>query len=201
MPPRERSRSCDGPILIRQLSWADGVTSTAILVVVQAFWWLWRGQTDLAVALACISMFLDHIDGVVARRWGSSAYGRVLDSLYDVLGWVVFPATVINLRLDWAWWVVAVTSLFCLSGLLRLSRFTVEGYIGESQLHYAGLPVLFSQYPLLASFLWPPLGGLMLAPMVPWMLSERRVPKPHALLAYLLLVYAALFIWRFLIHA
>ena len=185
--------------LIRQLSWADGVTLIAILLVVQAFWWLWLGRPELAVALAYVSMFLDYVDGAVARRWGSSAYGRVLDSLYDGLGWVVFPATVINLQLDWAWWGVAVTSLFCLAGLLRLSRFTVEGYVGESQLHYVGLPVLFSQYALLAAFIWPPLAGIMLALMVPWMVSERRVRKPPALVSYLLLVYAAVFGWRFLI--
>ena len=186
--------------LVRQLSWADSVTLTAVLVVVNAFWWLWRGQPELAAALACVSMFLDHVDGVVARRWGSSAYGRVLDSLYDALGWVVFPATVINLRLDWTWWGLTVTSLFCLSGQLRLSRFTVEGYVGESRRYYVGLPVLFSQYPLLAAFVWPPLAALMLAVMVPWMVSERRVRKPSPIMAYLLLVYAAVFGWRFLIH-
>lgn len=186
--------------LVRQLSRADAVTLTAVLLAVQALWWLWRGRPELAAALACVSMFLDYVDGAVARRWGSSAYGRVLDSLYDAVGWVVFPATVVNLRLDWAWWSLAVTSLFCLAGLLRLSRFTVEGYVGESRPHYVGLPVLFSQYALLAAFIWPPLAAIMLAAMVPLMVSEHRFRKPPPITSYLLLVYAAIFGWRFLIH-
>ena len=187
--------------LIRQLSWADGVTLTAVLVVVQALWWLGRGQSELAAALACLSMFLDYVDGAVARRWGSSAYGKVLDSLYDSLGWVFFPATVINLKLDWAWWGLMITSLFCLAGLLRLSRFTVQGYVGDSQRHYVGLPVLFSQYALLAAFIWPPLAAVMLAVMVPLMVSELRVRKPPPIVSYLLLAYAAFFGWRFVFHA
>lgn len=189
------------PTLIRRLSRADGITLTAVLLVVQAFWWLGQGEPELAAALACVSMFLDYVDGAVARRWGSSAYGRVLDSLYDVLGWVLFPAAVINLRLEWTWWSLVVTSLFCLAGLLRLSRFTVEGYSGESEPHYVGLPVLFSQYALLAAFIWPPSAALMLAVMVPLMVSERRFRKPPPVLSYLLLVYGAVFGWRFVIQA
>ena len=186
--------------LIRQLSRADAVTLAAVLLAVQALWWLWRGRLDLAVALVCVSMFLDYVDGAVARRWGSSPYGRVLDSLYDVLGWVLLPATIVNLRLDWAWWSLAVTSLFCLAGLLRLSRFTVEGYTGEARRHYVGLPVLFSQYALLAAFIWAPLAALMMAAMVPLMVSERRFRKPPPVISYLQLVYAAFFGWRFVVH-
>ena len=144
-------------------------------------------------------MFLDYVDGAVARRWGSSAYGRVLDSLYDSLGWVVFPGhghqPAIELGLVGRGGPPACSAW---PGCCALSRFTVEGYVGESQPHYVGLPVLFSQYALLAAFLlalrWP---GMDTGPS--WCRGwcpSGRVRKPPAIMSYLLLVYAAVFGWR-----
>lgn len=183
--------------LLRQLSLADYVTALSIACIVNAFALLWHGQTNLAVSLAFVSMFLDYVDGLAARKYGGSPYGAVLDSLYDIVGWVLFPAMVINIQADWAWWSVLVTTVFCVASLLRLGRFTVAGYVKTDARYYRGLPVLFSKYALLIA-LWlhaPALAVLWLAAMVPLMVSSRLVRKPHPLLTQLELVYAVIFLW------
>src|SRR4051794_5216826 len=107
--------------LLKELSKADYITVLATFFIVDAFWLLWHRQTELAIALAFTSMFLDYLDGAIARKYGASPYGHVIDSLYDVLGWVLFPALVINTQANWAWWALIVTTIYCLTAVIRLS--------------------------------------------------------------------------------
>lgn len=182
--------------LIFELSKADYITLLATFCILNAFWLLWQGELYLAIALAFVSMFLDYVDGTVARRYGGSPFGKVFDSLYDVLGWVLFPALVINIQADWAWWAVVVTTLFCVTGFARLGRFTVDGYEGTDTKYYVGMPVLFSKYALLVClFAEAKLSVAILAFMIPLMVSSKLVRKPHPLLAQLELLYAVLFVW------
>ena len=182
--------------LLVQLSKADYITLTAVFLIVNAFWLLWHDKTELAISLAFVSTFLDYMDGVVARKYGGSPYGKILDSLYDTLGWVLFPALVINIQSSWAWWSIVITSLFCVVALLRLSRFTVDGYLEFDKRYYIGLPVLFSKYPLLLIFIaHGALSTALLAIMIPLMISSRRIAKPHPITAQVELLYAAIFLW------
>lgn len=187
--------------LLTELSWADYLTSSATFLIVSAFWLVWLGHTKLAVSAAFVSMFLDYLDGTVARKYGGSPYGQVLDSLYDVLGWVLFPALVINIEAHWAWWAVLVTTLYCVFGVIRLSRFTVAGYVKTDQNYYTGVPVLFSKYALLLAFiLQAKLAVVILAIMIPLMVSSRLIKKPHPFFAQLELLYAAIFLWLYIAH-
>lgn len=187
--------------LLAELSAADYVTVAATFCIVNAFWLLWNGQTELAIALAFVSTFLDYVDGTVARKYGGSSYGKVLDSLYDVLGWVLFPALVVNIQTAWAWWAVVVTTLFCLSSVIRLSRFTVGGYVETDKRYYTGLPVLFSKYALLLVYvLGAKLSVLLLAVMIPLMVSSRLIRKPHPFTAQIELIYAIFFVWLHFHH-
>lgn len=185
--------------LIRELSRADYVTSLAILLIVNAFWLAWNNQIHLAIAITFVSMFLDYADGRLARKYGGSPYGKVLDSLYDVLGWVLFPALMINIQTDWAWWSLVVTSLYCLFATLRLGRFTVSGYVETDKRYYTGMPVSYSRYALLVVFI---MGGtvslLLLAIMIPLMVSSRLFRKSPAFLMQINLLYAAMFLWLYL---
>src|SRR3989344_5459857 len=95
-----------------ELSTADYLTLTATLLIVSAFWLAWLEQLYLAIAIAFLSTFLDYLDGTIARKYSGSSYGKVLDSLYDILGWSLFPALVINIISGWAWWAIAVTTLY-----------------------------------------------------------------------------------------
>jgi phosphatidylserine synthase len=187
--------------LISELSKADYVTVLATFFIVNAFWLLWHGQIKLAIALAFVSMFLDYLDGTIARKYGSSPYGHVLDSLYDVLGWVLFPALVVNIQASWEWWAVIVTTAYCLAAVVRLSRFTVAGYVETDKKYYTGMPVLFSKYALLVSLiLGAKLSVAILAIMIPLMVSSLLIRKPHPIFAQLELLYAAIFLWLYLIH-
>jgi phosphatidylserine synthase len=187
--------------LLLQLSWADYLTIFATLLIVSAIWLLWLGKTELAVGVAFLSMFLDYLDGTIARKFGGSPYGKVLDSLYDVLGWVLFPALVINIQTGWTWWSVVVTTLYCVFSVIRLSRFTVTGYVEKDKSYYIGMPVLFSKYALLIAFIFgAKLSVVILAIMIPLMVSSRLIKKPHPFFAQLELLYAAIFIWLYFAH-
>ena len=188
--------------LILELSRADYITLAATSLIVSAFWLTWLGQLYLAVAIAFVSMFLDYLDGTIARKFGGSPYGKVLDSLYDTLGWVLFPALIVNIQARWEWWVVIITTLFCVASVMRLSRFTVEGYVKSDKKYYIGLPVLFSKYALLTVFFFDAkISVIILTVMIPFMVSSRLVKKPHAFLAQLELLYAAIFFFLHLKHA
>lgn len=187
--------------LLSELSKADCMTVLAAFFIIIAFWLLWNGHTELAIAFAFFSMFFDFLDGTIARKYGGSKYGSVLDSLYDVLGWVLFPALVVNIESGWAWWSVLVTTIYCLAGIIRLSRFTVDGYTKSDKKYYVGVPVLFSKYALLLVLFYHAIFSLViLVIMIPLMVSSRLIKKPHPFFAQLELLYAIIFLWLYLIH-
>lgn len=181
--------------LLLELSRADYVTIVATFFIVNAFWLLWNGQIYLAISLAFVSMYIDYLDGTIARKHGGSPYGKTLDSLYDVLGWVLFPSLVVNIQSGWAWWAVAVTTVFCLAAVVRLSRFTVKGYVESNERYYTGVPVLFSKYALLLVLIaGAKISVLILAVMIPLMISSRLIKKPHPIFAQFNPIYAAIFL-------
>ncbi len=185
--------------LLKELSTADYITVLSLFLIVNAFWLLWNGQTYLAIAVTFISMFFDYLDGKIAHKYGGSPYGKVLDSLYDILGWVLFPALVINIQAHWAWWAVAITTIYCLSSAIRLSRFTVAGYVETNKRYYTGMPVSYSRYALLVVLLaGAKISVLMLAIMIPLMVSSRLFRKSPPFLMQINLVYAAIFLWLYL---
>jgi phosphatidylserine synthase len=185
--------------LLKELSKADYVTVLSLFLIVNAFWLLWNGQTYLAIAATFVSMFFDYLDGKVARKYGGSPYGKVLDSLYDILGWVLFPALVVNIQTDWAWWAVTVTTLYCLSSAIRLSRFTVAGYVETNKRFYTGMPVSYSRYALLLVLLVDAkISVAILATMIPLMVSSRLFRKSPPFLMQVNLLYAAIFLWLYL---
>ena len=185
--------------LLNELSKADYITVLSLFLIVNAFWLLWNGQTYLAIAVTFISMFFDYLDGKVARKYGGSPYGKVLDSLYDILGWVLFPALVINIQTHWAWWAIAITTTYCLSSAIRLSRFTVAGYVETNKRYYTGMPVSYSRYALLVVLLaGAKISVLILAIMIPLMVSSRLFRKSPPFLMQSNLLYAAIFLWLYL---
>lgn len=185
--------------LLRELSVADYITTLSVVLIVCAFWLLWNDQLYLAIAITFVSMFLDYLDGRVARKYGGSDYGKVLDSLYDILGWVLFPALVVNIESNWAWWSITITTIYCSFAALRLSRFTVAGYVESNKRYYTGMPVSYSRYALLLVLLADAkLSALILALMIPLMVSSRLFRKSPAFLMQVNLLYAAIFLWLYL---
>jgi phosphatidylserine synthase len=184
--------------LLRELSVADYVTSLSIVLIVSAFWLVWNNHFHLAIAVTFVSMFFDYLDGRLARKYGGSPYGKVLDSIYDILGWVLFPALIVNIQSDWAWWSLIITTAYCLFSALRLSRFTVAGYVETDKRYYTGMPVSYSRYALLLVFVADAkISALMLAIMIPLMVSSRLFRKSPPFLMQINLLYAAIFLWLF----
>ncbi len=182
--------------LLLELSTADYITCLAIVLVVCGFWLAWNGYLYLAVSTTFTSMFFDYLDGRIARTYGGSPYGKVLDSLYDILGWVLFPALIINTQTGWAWWSLIITTTYCLFAALRLSRFTVGGYVEADKKYFVGMPVSYSRFVLLIAFVAGSKvsAGLLLI-MIPLMVSSKLFRKSPPILMQINLLFAAFFVW------
>ena len=85
------------------------------------------GKFEIATILVVFAVFLDSIDGRVARFLGSSSdFGAHLDSLADIINFGVSPAIIIYLwslsSILFGWGVVLI---YVICGTLRLARFNV----------------------------------------------------------------------------
>lgn len=153
----------------------------------------------IAAGLVPLALLFDFLDGRVARaRQGSSALGRELDSLADLLSFGAAPAVIayaIGLRTT-ADQVILI--YFTLCGLARLARYnvtadTLSDTAGKVQ-YYEGTPIPTSVVPLGATlaayaadaispwrwlgvtFHWP---SLLFALSGSLMISKRlHIPKP-----------------------
>lgn len=188
--------------LLAELSKADYITCLSIILITSAFWLLWNEQIYLAIAVTFLSMYFDYLDGYIARKYGGSPYGTVLDSLYDILGWVLFPALVVNIQTEWSWWSIVITSLYCMFAALRLARFTIAGYVEKSKKYYIGMPVSYSRYALLIVLLFDAkISALILAIMIPLMVSSRLFRKSPAILMQINIFYSLIFLYLYFKNA
>ena len=140
------------------------------------------GKYGLAAGMIILSVFLDSMDGKVARRLAvSSDFGKQLDSLCDVVSFGVAPAILVYkviLYTYLGYFGFLIAAAFVLCGAVRLARFNVlnistyfigvpitfaGGLIGFLMLFYKIVPWVF--YPVLLAVL----AVLMVAPF--------RVPK------------------------
>lgn len=138
--------------------------------------------TCVALAIPC-----DIVDGWLARRrQQSSAFGAQLDSLADVISFVLLPAAIAlslaaspPMALAAAAWVVA--------GVLRLARFAVVGTVGSgAEERFEGVPTAFAAaafVPIFAVARWLPSSWAVgvvaayLAVVAPAMISALPFPK------------------------
>ena len=129
--------------LLRKLSWADLVTLGSIALVVVAFRLLFTGDRARSIGVMALAIVGDYADGVVARRYGASPYGKLLDSFFDEFEYLLFPAAYLLGATDLAVAYLPVVFVMVGCGLLRLARFTAEGFSDESARHYMGMPVFY----------------------------------------------------------
>lgn len=97
-----------------------------------------------AAALICLAVFLDGLDGRIAR-WvdAQSKFGGELDSLSDFLTFGVAPATLV-----YAWGLqpmgvagLVIAFLFAAAAMIRLARYNVESHESPGVARYfTGLP-------------------------------------------------------------
>jgi CDP-diacylglycerol--serine O-phosphatidyltransferase len=100
-----------------------------------------RGQYERASILILIAIFVDVLDGRIARLTGTvTQFGEEFDSLADVTSFGVAPAL---LAFQWGLWEVprvgmAVAFLFLVAGSIRLARFSAKD---SDSLDFIGLPI------------------------------------------------------------
>jgi archaetidylserine synthase len=120
-----------GPRFVGRLGLADAVTTAnaalgfvaVVAVTVDA---------GLAARVVLLAAIADGLDGLVARRFGSTPAGEHLDSLADVASFSVAPAFLVVVVARDAWGfettaglaAVAVGALFVAAGVVRLGLYT-----------------------------------------------------------------------------
>jgi CDP-diacylglycerol--serine O-phosphatidyltransferase len=113
---------------LRHAGLANAVTSLGAASAVVAMAMAATGHGRVAFTLLALSLLADRVDGAVARARGEqSAFGVQMDSLADLIAFVVTPA-IVALTTHWlpvAWTPVLV--LYVLAGTWRLAHFNVAG--------------------------------------------------------------------------
>jgi len=193
------------PFFIVAPSWVDGLTLGSLLLSGLGLLLAFRHSLTLAIALMVLAMFVDMLDGVLARRFGlESEFGRYLDSFCDVFTYLLLPLFLLyQFGMQDA---VSLAVLFALlaGGLLRLSHFNMMGAVEEAGVHYhVGLQVIWSQLVVALAFpVWRWLGdaaryplAFILLAMSIFMIRNIRVRKPthYVRLTVLILSVAAMY--------
>ena len=103
---------------------------------------LFQGQyTDLIIFILYFCLFLDFMDGFLARKLNStSAFGKQLDSLSDLISFGILPTLIIFLWLDANASIPNIkyiSFLIMICSAVRLAKFNIND---SNQLSFNGLP-------------------------------------------------------------
>src|SRR5271170_7718244 len=144
LPPGTECHQTDDAQI--RLSWLpSAVTCLGLFLGCLALVAAFNGQYKCSAWLIYGSLFCDVLDGLIARSLGtSSAFGKELDSLSDLVTFGVIPASLIysvGLRPLGLFGVVPVGS-FVIAAAVRLARFNLLSAAGRSSsTRFVGLPV------------------------------------------------------------
>lgn len=99
------------------------------------------GQYLIAACLILLGAIFDLFDGRVARKLNmASEFGVQLDSLCDVVSFIVAPAVFAFAVLGSAWYVNILLAFYVVAGVLRLARYNVTGTTDGGK-YFEGVPV------------------------------------------------------------
>jgi CDP-diacylglycerol--serine O-phosphatidyltransferase len=155
------------PRFLGQLSLADAVTTANAVLGFLAAVTVWD-RPDLAARLILLAAVADGLDGVLARKLGSSDAGEYLDSLADVASFGVAPALLVvaAARGEWSFGTdpllvaagVAVPALFVAAAVVRLGLYTtLDTGSDETEGVQTTLAATILAAGVLAGFVTPPL--------------------------------------------
>lgn len=144
-----------------------------------------HGSRRFSVLLALLAFLLDMLDGYVARRTGrASEFGRLLDSMIDLVNYSLYSAVLVAFHLAPGWLGWALGFVIVATGALRLVRFSVTGFEDEQTKYYRGVvtPHLsLATMILLFAAQWAALPGWVVAVVLLVLsllqLSDIKVPK------------------------
>jgi CDP-diacylglycerol--serine O-phosphatidyltransferase len=158
----------------------------------------------------------DLFDGVIARKLALNSfekeYGVQLDTVVDVVAFVVTPFIIAFHAGMGSAWILCGLAVFVLAGIIRLAHFnTLSVRSANSSTHHHGLPVTYTALflPLLfiaRDFLTPVLFSALLAVSFPLVgllfVIDIPIRKPYGIFYVLLplvaVVLIAYWLWRFL---
>lgn len=124
----------------RKIGPAGAVTVASIGAAWAAVGLLIGGHLRASVLVALLAFILDNVDGLVARRTGtSSQFGRTFDSLADLVNYSVWAALATSLWIAPGVWGWVVGAVIVAGGAIRLTRFTVDGFEDGPVAYYRGV--------------------------------------------------------------
>ncbi|ABZ85081.1 cdp-diacylglycerol--serine o-phosphatidyltransferase [Heliomicrobium modesticaldum Ice1] len=160
----------------------NAFTLTNLLLGILSIIYTMDQNYSMSAIMILLAAILDGMDGRVARKLEvSSAFGKELDSLSDLVSFGVAPAILIyaaHLEVPYQYFGLAIAIIFALCGAIRLARFNILNITT----HFLGIPITVAG-PLMAIFslagnrlptLFFPVAMLLLAGL---MVSNLKVPK------------------------
>lgn len=156
-------------------------TLANLLLGVLALIYTQNQEWQLAAIMILGAMVLDGMDGRLARRLeATSAFGKELDSLCDLVSFGVAPALLAYSKVLHVWSTIGmiIAIIFSLCGAIRLARFNILNITG----YFVGVPItaagsLVALLILAGHYLHPyvyPVAMLLLSFL---MVSNIKVPK------------------------
>ncbi len=104
----------------------SGIAGISLAIAGAAYAWLYVFP----------AIFFDYLDGKLARKNGENEFGKQLDSLADVVSFLVAPTVIIMLASRGNAYIAAASALYVAAGLMRLAKFNLQREKGV----YYGLP-------------------------------------------------------------
>ncbi|MFB6072778.1 MAG: protein sorting system archaetidylserine synthase [Halobacterium sp.] len=145
------------PRFVGRLGVADAVTAANAAL---GFVAVAAATVDAALAarLVLLAAIADGLDGLLARRYGSTPAGEHLDSLADVASFSVAPAFLVfvvardawGLETTWGVVALAVSAVFVAAGVVRLGLYTAYDTGND---HTEGVPTTLAATLLAAAVL------------------------------------------------
>jgi len=123
------------------------VILTFVGILISIFGMLNVANTDIALTCLILAGICDLFDGVVARKCKRTekekAFGVQIDSLADVISFLMFPTVFVLFNSDNKILATIVAGVYILAGVERLGWFNVNQE-EVKKLYYDGLPVTYS---------------------------------------------------------
>jgi CDP-diacylglycerol--serine O-phosphatidyltransferase len=195
------------PYFIVYPSWVDFLTLGSLLLSVLGLLAAFYHLLSLAIVFMLLSMFVDMLDGFLARRFKmESQLGLYLDSFCDAFAYLVLPLFILyQIGMNDVFSLVALFA-FLACGILRLARFNILSTVEDEGVKYhLGLQVIWSHLVVVLVFpLWLWLGEIIRYPLVVLLLGMSffmirnlrfRKPTQYKRLTVLIFSVAGLYLY------
>lgn len=129
-------------IYLKYLNIPNIMTGCSLAIGFIALTLMFKHETKLAFTLYALTILLDRLDGIAARKLGmESDFGKELDSLVDFFNFCIVPAIIAYLLGLNSVWSMPILSAYILSGVSRLAHFNLDGMEEiDGKKFFSGIP-------------------------------------------------------------